>query len=800
MLRISFFPTEQDRIPRSLEITWEQLAAQLSAPRASPCVGHHDGAFDEWDGFTKSWSFCLGSKCVHKLGPAWSPAAYQVGTTRGKSNVASVACLVLDLDHMSEEELGRAAHVLEPYRYIAHASHSDRPGDRCLRVVLELDSPVPGEDWPRFWSTVVAELDLPVDRSTCDASRIYFLPSRPSGTQFLSDTNEGRKIGVADVMSRAPAAAPKHSPATVGSSPLPEGGASSLAAAELALVWPERGRHHAFLALAGALASAGWPEDSIEDFTIEVARRMTNCDTKAIADRGPMARDSVDKVKRGEAVTGWGYLSNVLSRPDAIGVVRGTLGIRDPDVDAVAAVFADVIGAEVVPDSGSEVPNMGINELVQITDLSQLDLSGLDMPRSLVGAAPEVAAEPGTFLAYLQEARRDLAAALGTSEVAVEAHPLFEPARDLFSRSFPSTPWLVQGLIAEGGIAMIGAEPKHGKSWVATDIAASVASGTDALGRFRVTRPAKVAYYYAEDLAQSIRNRLRALAAGRGITPEDMCSSLHVQPRGRHLDLTRDEDLAQLIASCRMIGGVGLLVVDPLRDVHAGKENESDDMSALFARLRVASTLLSTPERMCTILIVHHAKKPTQTSGDDRAGNLIRGSSVIFGAVDSLIMMTDLCGDLVSTFSSTVESTVKAAKSAGSFDLTLTIKDGADGTAERAAWSGAIDGKSADLVSEVMARCLEHMCTAEIKKLKVQGHKELCKAAAPVKGDIVTAAMIDAVNSGFALKNLIGTRHIGWVVTDAGRAFVRQLSEPAPSAEASPEVRFNLASIDVDVT
>lgn len=115
---------------------------------------------------------------------------------------------------------------------------------------------------------------------------------------------------------------------------LPEKHARVFAAARLAEAWPASGRHMAFLALAGALATAGWGEDDIIDFTVSVARLMPATDEKAIADRTPQARDSVVKVARGETVAGWGSLSAFVD--DAVlQDVQERLGLIAHDFDWV---------------------------------------------------------------------------------------------------------------------------------------------------------------------------------------------------------------------------------------------------------------------------------------------------------------------------------------------------------------------------------------------------------------------------------------------------------------------------------
>lgn len=305
---------------------------------------------------------------------------------------------------------------------------------------------------------------------------------------------------------------------------------------------------------------------------------------------------------------------------------------------------------------------------------------------------------PGTFEHELAAALADITAHLEAGTSDAEVVPLFEPAVDLLTRRFPATPWLVKGLITENGTAVIAGEPKTGKSWAATEIALAVATGTPAFGRFETTAKT-VAYFYAEDTPLSVQTHLRALARGRGLDPSEAVGRLHVQPRGRFLDICRNEDLALIVASCRRLGPIGLLVLDPLRNVHSGIEDKSDSMSPVFHRLRLLGDLLK-----CTVLLIHHVSKDSSDTTKRRPGQRMRGSSAIHGSIDAGIYFSKLTGDGTNEFINTVQSEVKGAKSAGRFVLTLTIEDGLDGTAVRTAWSTSErDEPKRDTTDEVQA-------------------------------------------------------------------------------------------------
>jgi len=62
-------------------------------------------------------------------------------------------------------------------------------------------------------------------------------------------------------------------------------------------------------------------------------------------------------------------------------------------------------------------------------------------------------------------------------------------------------------------VGLIGGAPKCCKTWLALDLAVSVASGTPALGRFSVRDRGPVLFYGAEDAAAHLRTRIEAIAA-----------------------------------------------------------------------------------------------------------------------------------------------------------------------------------------------------------------------------------------------------------------------------------------------
>lgn len=125
-----------------------------------------------------------------KDGPTWSPAAYQLGAARKKSNVRSISMLVLDLDGLDAEQVMTAV-VGELVKYgvshLAHTSFSDTADKPKWRVIIPLATPCPAKRWPTLWKRAQQYLAGGAnDEQTKDETRLYYLPAHPSGGRCRS--------------------------------------------------------------------------------------------------------------------------------------------------------------------------------------------------------------------------------------------------------------------------------------------------------------------------------------------------------------------------------------------------------------------------------------------------------------------------------------------------------------------------------------------------------------------------------------------------------------------------------------
>jgi len=189
--------------------------------------------------------------------------------------------------------------------------------------------------------------------------------------------------------------------------------------------------------------------------------------------------------------------------------------------------------------------------------------------------------------------------------------------------------WLVEGLWAEQGVGFLCGSPKAHKTWLALDLALSVATKTAALGRYEVASAGAVLVLAAEDAPAAVRQRLEGMARQRGLSLSDVPIQLVLE---RGLRLETDKDQQRLLATVAHYRPK-LLVLDPFVRLASIDENSSHEVSAVLGYLRALQT-----EHRVAILVIHHARK---ASGNAVAGGLaLRGSGDFWAWSDSNLFLS----------------------------------------------------------------------------------------------------------------------------------------------------------------
>ena len=211
---------------------------------------------------------------------------------------------------------------------------------------------------------------------------------------------------------------------------------------------------------------------------------------------------------------------------------------------------------------------------------------------------------------------------------------VFTEARELVAVKPPRPVFLIAGVLPEGGVAMIGAAPKVGKSAIALNAAISLCRGEKFLGTFG-TRQGRAVYIQTEIPNWAMAERLKLM----GNLPEGLVictpSRLHLNFYEEHgfkrVETGNNERVAALVEALRQ-QAASLVIFDPLAHFHTLSENKVEDVSHLFQIFRwIARTV------PCGVLVVHHHRKVARAQVRYEGAEDMRGSIALYAEPDSVI-------------------------------------------------------------------------------------------------------------------------------------------------------------------
>lgn len=200
-------------------------------------------------------------------------------------------------------------------------------------------------------------------------------------------------------------------------------------------------------------------------------------------------------------------------------------------------------------------------------------------------------------------------------------------ASELSIDSAALTQWLVQGLWSDQAVGILGGEPKCCKSFLALDLAVSVASGASCLRRFAVRRTGPVLLFPAEDSLAVMRRRLEGICSAADVDFQSLPVEVITAPTLR-LDAPKDRERLGNTVQARQ---PRLLILDPLIRLHRVDENDASQIAGLLSYLRQLQRTFQV-----AVLVVHHARKDANGT---RPGQALRGSSELHGWGDSNLYM-----------------------------------------------------------------------------------------------------------------------------------------------------------------
>jgi len=290
----------------------------------------------------------------------------------------------------------------------------------------------------------------------------------------------------------------------------------------------------------------------------------------------------------------------------------------------------------------------------------------------------------------------------------------------------PQTQWLVEGLWSEQAVGILGGEPKCCKSFLALDVAVSVASGAACLRQFPVRRSGPVLLFPAEDSLAVVRLRLEGIAAAAQVPFDSLPVQVITAPSLR-LDTATDRSrLSHTVQQLRPI----LLILDPLIRLHRVDENDASQIAGLLSYLRELQR-----QFQLAVILVHHARKDSNSS---RPGQALRGSSELHGWGDSNLYMRRKGSQL------TLSTEHRAAPGQDHIPLQLTQSGPALALAvlERSVIEPAAPTTPVDRVRQTLAQLQEPAPLNHLRKLCGMRTAVVCSALTELaaKGEVVRDA------------------------------------------------------------
>ena len=333
-----------------------------------------------------------------------------------------------------------------------------------------------------------------------------------------------------------------------------------------------------------------------------------------------------------------------------------------PDKYAVEA--AQLVGGYLaVPDFGADRPE-GAKDF---NDLHQLH--GLAAVKACIDAAQLIEPEPAQ------------------AEADEGSHVVITSFADIKPEAID---WLWYGWLARGKFHLLAGAPGQGKTTIAMAMAATVSMGGKWADGSKCEAGRVLIWSGEDDPADTLAPRL--LAAGANV---QRCSYLTGKRSkdGQAQPFDPAHDMPQLEAALRKMGGVDLLVIDPVVSAITGDSHKNAEV-----RRGLQPVLDLAAAQKCAVLGITHFSKGGQ--GADPTQRVI--GSVAFSAVARVVLVAakakDKEGKEVRILA---RSKANIADDSGGFEYYLeqtTIEGGIE--ASRIAWGQAVEGSARELLTD----------------------------------------------------------------------------------------------------
>ncbi|MGH7047563.1 MAG: AAA family ATPase [Stellaceae bacterium] len=366
------------------------------------------------------------------------------------------------------------------------------------------------------------------------------------------------------------------------------------------------------------------PHRSIEMITadlpgLELGRKPA-LEHKPASERQPVAKsvlsDALSYVDPGCAEPEWRRI---------VAAIEGTPLIGDVDAEEIAVEWSrgdlDRDGKYADRKPATWDGDEAVREKFQAAQLARARREATGQPCTGFKTIAEAARMGGMPEDRIPRAWRQAAAA-GSYESAREPGSFLLRIGDLFK--WPDPTELVHDFLMQGEDACIYSPPKSGKTFVALDIALSLAAGLPVFGKLNVLRPGEAVVYLSGEGHAGMKRRIMAWGQAHGLTPEQTEALPFFYKTDVPASVEGNADALRFVAGIRQFCTPVLVVVDTM----ARSLGKLDESTSNAAALYLDVTKVLRDAFACTTLTLAHEGK-TEGKG-------VRGSSAFVAGFDAV--------------------------------------------------------------------------------------------------------------------------------------------------------------------
>jgi RecA-family ATPase len=234
----------------------------------------------------------------------------------------------------------------------------------------------------------------------------------------------------------------------------------------------------------------------------------------------------------------------------------------------------------------------------------------------------------------------------------IKKYPIIR-AEDLLATLPLPRKWVIVDFLPRNIVAALIAAGGSGKSYLAMNLAISVASGGILFNKFMPSKEGKVVFISGEDDIAELQRRLHWSTSslpkhvveriGKNINFVDLADTFEAfTEKDRTGEVHMTSSVTNLISSIKESVGseVDLIIVDPVSRFRGGEENLAIDTTRFVQALQIFARQLN-----ATVLCLHHVNKGAKSNGTGQ--NNARGSSALVDGVRLVMELNQLSEDEV---------------------------------------------------------------------------------------------------------------------------------------------------------